>query len=137
MVTESDFSTQVNVTLMSVFVTYSAARKIRMGKKVEKALGKDKGQASASSHEHDDDPNKPPGSMHSTLKSSYTICFASKNYALAIIFRRLKRCFGTSRFSNALLHVKLSVEFVLFQSRIYARAAFRMTSQSCVNELRW
>ena len=32
-----------------------------MGKRIEKAFGRDKGQASAGSQENEDDPNKPPG----------------------------------------------------------------------------
>ena len=40
---------------------YSIAARIRMGKKVEKALSKDKNHSSASHETNDDDPNKTPG----------------------------------------------------------------------------
>ena len=64
-----------------------------MGKKVEKALGKDKGQASASSHEHDDDPNKPPGMQAVaalTLPSLYScvyiaIVLTSRKMTLSVV----------------------------------------------------
>ena len=35
-----------------------------MGKRIEKAFGKDKGQASGGQDAADDDPNKTPGNMN-------------------------------------------------------------------------
>ena len=41
-----------------------------MGKRIEKAFGKDKGQASQSSQEVEEDPNKTPGKMVLPLNHS-------------------------------------------------------------------
>ena len=60
-----------------------------MGKKVEKALGKDKGAASASSQDHEDDPNKPPGMIPTKLNTRYDP-------------QQTTRYSGCSRFDSAL-----------------------------------
>ena len=39
----------------------SLVKKVRMGKRIEKAFGKDKGQASQTGQEVEEDPNKTPG----------------------------------------------------------------------------
>ena len=44
-----------------MFVSYfSFVKKVRMGKRIEKAFGRDKGQAPGQESQ-DDDPNKTPG----------------------------------------------------------------------------
>ena len=47
-----------------------------MGKRIEKAFGRDKGQASAGSQENEDDPNKPPGRLRiETVLENYALYF--------------------------------------------------------------
>ena len=41
---------------------FSFVKKVRMGKRIEKAFGRDRGQGSSSNQDnHDDDPNRTPG----------------------------------------------------------------------------
>ena len=47
--------------VLEAFLCCSLVKKVRMGKRIEKAFGKDKGQASQSSQEVEEDPNKTPG----------------------------------------------------------------------------
>ena len=42
-------------------LAFSFVKKVRMGKRIEKAFGRDKGQPSAGQGDLDNDPNKTPG----------------------------------------------------------------------------
>ena len=55
-------------TLMLEAILYcSLVKKVRMGKRIEKAFGKDKGQTSQASQEVEEDPNKTPGTDCTTF----------------------------------------------------------------------
>lgn len=44
-------------------VFFSFVKKVRMGKRIEKAFTRDKNPSSASHHDLDDDPNRTPGNL--------------------------------------------------------------------------
>lgn len=50
----------VMLKLVRVWFNCSFVKKVRMGKRIEKAFGRDKGQTSSQDNQ-DDDPNKTPG----------------------------------------------------------------------------
>ena len=67
---------------------YSIAARIRMGKKVEKALSKDKNHSSASHDTNDDDPNKTPGQWHWQ-------CFSLQRKNAFVSFSQFLAAWGT------------------------------------------
>ena len=53
-----------NSMLYNARFVFSFAKKVRMGKRIERALGRDKTSSSATGDSRDDDPNRTPGIIH-------------------------------------------------------------------------